>query len=270
MPAQKELMSSNLGSGFRAPSRNVHHALVKPSSSRGGAAALKSAAALKHVELQDAAHRALSKPHAVLFDLDGTLIDTMQVFADVAADVMVRHHGSDRARARAAYLTTSGIPFFQQLELIEPGDARNAAAAAEFEQRKVEATRDVGPTEATLIGVAQLRILGIRVAVSSNNFQDQVDKFTAHCPDLLDLALGFGNGIAKGPGHFDRACEVFDCTRDDIVFVGDSVADAELARASGVRFVGKLGTFSAPVFRDVAPEAPVIDEIGELVELFVG
>ena len=264
MPPQKELMSSNLGSGFRSPGRNVHHALVKPAPARGGSAALK------RVEVQEPARWTLAKPQAVLFDLDGTLIDTMQTFADVAADVMVRHHGSDRVRARAAYLTTSGIPFFQQLELIEPGDPRNATAAAEFEQRKVLATHDVGPTEATLVALAQLRILGIRTAVSSNNFQDQVDKFTAHCPGLLDLALGFGGGLAKGRGHFARACEVFACTREDLVFVGDSVADAELARESGVRFVGKLGTFSAPVFRDVSPEAPVIDEIGELVELFVG
>lgn len=257
-------MSTNLGSGLRTHGRNVHHPVAETVTSRGGAAALKRA------PFQDTTRWSLAKPTAVLFDLDGTLIDTMQVFADVAADVMVRHHGSDRARARAAYLTTSGIPFFQQLELIEPGDPRNTEAAAEFERRKVEATRDVGPSEATVVALAQLRILGIRVAVSSNNFQDQVDKFTRHCADLLDLALGFGDGLAKGPSHFARACEVFDCTRDDIVFVGDSVADAELARASNVRFVAKLGTFMAPAFRDVSPEAPAVDEIGELIDLFVG
>src|ERR1700742_4647011 len=67
----------------------------------------------------------LPAPRAVLFDLDGTLIDTMQVFADVAADVMVRHHALDRTAARTAYLATSGIPFFQQLEKIVPGDASN-------------------------------------------------------------------------------------------------------------------------------------------------
>ncbi|MBA3538607.1 MAG: HAD family hydrolase [Deltaproteobacteria bacterium] len=214
-------------------------------------------------------HVSYVTPKAVLFDLDGTLIDTMQVFADVAADVMVRHHGAERVRARSAYLATSGIPFFQQLEVIAPGDSRNAAAAAEFERRKIEATGEVDCTDRTLQALAQLRDRGVGVGVCSNNFQDQVDQFVSRCREPLDLALGFGNGLAKGPTHFERACRMFDCGRDDLVFVGDSMADAELAHASGIRFVGKLGTFDANAFWDIAPEAPVVEEISELLMLFV-
>lgn len=254
-------MSSNLGSGFRERAPSLQgFANTRPLKATGGAA-LKRA---------PAARPTLATPRAVLFDLDGTLIDTMQVFADVAADVMVKHHADDFARARAAYLTTSGIPFFQQLEVIHPGDARNAAAAAEFEDRKIAATDDVGASDMTLASLVQLRRLGIATAVSSNNFQDQVDKFIARCPVTLDLALGFGNGLAKGDGHFTRACEVFNCTRDDLVFVGDSIADAELARRGNVRFVARLGTFDARAFADVVPEAPAVDELSELVRLFVG
>src|SRR5690349_24162511 len=100
--------------------------------------------------MKQASQPRLATPRAVLFDLDGTLIDTMQTFADVAAGVMVEHHGMDRATARAAYLTTSGIPFFKQLEVIAPGDARNAAAAAEFEREKVIATAEVEADAPTL------------------------------------------------------------------------------------------------------------------------
>ena len=267
MRSQKEPMSSNLGSGStvqRERSRTAQQGFV-PTAARS---VTSTGPALKRPTTLP--RPALATPRAVLFDLDGTLIDTMQLFADVAADVMVRHHGLDRARSRAAYLTTSGIPFFQQLEVIVPGHAANAGAAAEFEQLKVAATVDVGASDLTIAGLIQLRRLGIATAVSSNNFQDQVDKFVEHCPVELDLALGFGNGLAKGAGHFDRACEVFDCTREDLVFVGDSIADAELARLGGVRFVARLGTFSEAAFRDVVPEAPVVEEIAELVRLFVG
>jgi phosphoglycolate phosphatase len=208
----------------------------------------------------------------VLFDLDGTLIDTMQVFADVAADVMVRHHALDRTAARAAYLATSGIPFFQQLEKIAPGDARNAEAAAEFERRKVVAVADVVPTEPTLETLAALRALGISVAVCSNNFQEQVDVFAQHCANncnfKLDLALGFGNGLAKGPTQFDHAARTLGCRRDDLLFVGDSVADAQLARGAGLRFVAKLGTFDAGAFVAAAPGAPMVADIPELLSLF--
>ena len=40
--------------------------------------------------------------------------------------------------ARRLYLETSGIPFFQQLEVIFPNDPANAATAEEFERIKLE------------------------------------------------------------------------------------------------------------------------------------
>ena len=103
----------------------------------------------------------------------------------------------------------------------------------------------------------------------SNNFQDQVDAFVARCRVPLDLALGFGDGLAKGAPHFDRACQTFGCTRDDLVFCGDSIADYQLAAAGGLRFVARLGTFSAAAFAEVAPHAPAIDAIADLLEIFV-
>jgi phosphoglycolate phosphatase-like HAD superfamily hydrolase len=210
----------------------------------------------------------LSTPVAVLFDLDGTLVDTMQTFADVAATVIEQHHGIDWAAAREAYLATSGIPFFQQLDLIAPGDHRNKAAVEQFEREKLVATEGVGANESTEVALRRLGMRGIRVAVSSNNFQDQVDKFVETCRAPFDLALGFSDGLAKGGPHFDKACAQFQCTRDDIVFVGDSLADAALAVDAGVRFVGRLGTFGVEQFRAVVPHAALIDEIDELLALF--
>lgn len=210
----------------------------------------------------------IPRPRAVLFDLDGTLIDTMPAFADVAAAVMHKHHGIDPVVGRKAYLDTSGIPFFKQLEVIAPGDSRNAAAAAQFEREKIEATLEVRPSAETLAGLAELRRVGCRIAVCSNNFQDQVDKFVEQCPGIVDLALGFGEGMAKGEPHFDRACQTFGLSRADLLFVGDSLTDAKLALAAGVAFVARLGTFDAAAFAKVAPESPAISEIPQLPELF--
>ncbi len=192
----------------------------------------------------------------------------MQVFADVAADVMVRHHGLDQARSRAAYLTTSGVPFFRQLELLLPGDARNEAAAADFETRKITAVDGVGCSEVTLQTLSALQALGMSIAVCSNNFQAQVDAFVATCPVKFDMALGFGPGLSKGPTQFERACRTFGCRRDELLFVGDSIADAKIALASNIPFVGKLGTFDADAFFAAAPGAPTVGEIAELLWLF--
>src|SRR5262245_40281058 len=104
----------------------------------------------------------------VMFDLDGTLVDTMSAFADLAADVMTARHGTDRAEARRRYLETSGIPFQHQLEVIHPADPSNQAASDEFERRK-RAVCDTTPMDDdTISGLEALRVLGYKLVVSSN------------------------------------------------------------------------------------------------------
>jgi phosphoglycolate phosphatase-like HAD superfamily hydrolase len=206
---------------------------------------------------------------AVLFDLDGTLVDTMPAFADLAAEVMAARHAADPVVARRRYLETSGIPFAQQLEVIHPGHPANRAASDEFEQRK-RALCDAAPMdEATVRGLWQLRALGLRLVVSSNTGQPFVDEFVAREGFPFDLALGFdaAAALAKGEPHVAHTCQVLGLSRDRLLFVGDSLADARLAAASGVSFVGRLGTFRVADFLALDPAAATVANVVELPAL---
>jgi hypothetical protein len=70
----------------------------------------------------------LALPKVLLCDLDGTLIDTMPVLADLATEVMVGMYGIPKVLGRELYLATCGLPFIAQIEDIFPGDSRNPAA----------------------------------------------------------------------------------------------------------------------------------------------
>jgi len=206
---------------------------------------------------------------AVMFDLDGTLVDTMGAFADLAAAVMEQQHGLDRALARRRYLETSGIPFHQQLEVICPGDPRNAAAAAEFEQRKLAVCDATMMTAETIAGLEALRACGYGLVVSSNTGQSGVDDFVRRERFPFDLALGFdaARGLAKGRPHVELACRQLGIRTDELVFCGDSLKDAELAEAAGIAFVGRLGTFTMSDFRLRDPEAVAVSSMLELADL---
>src|SRR5436190_1421711 len=78
----------------------------------------------------------LPLPRVVMCDLDGTLIDTMPILADLATVVMNEIYAMPAPLARELYLATCGLPFIQQLEKIFPGDERNAGASDLFEGRK--------------------------------------------------------------------------------------------------------------------------------------
>jgi len=203
---------------------------------------------------------------AIMFDLDGTLIETMDGFADVAAAVMEAHHGLDRVDARRLYLATSGIPFHQQLERIAPAHPENPRAAAEFERRKRAVCDDACMTSETVAALEELRAAGIALVVSSSAAQHFVEDFQARERFRFDLALGFDAtaGLAKGSPHVARTCRALGVTPPQLLFCGDSLADGELARECGVAFVGRLGTFTLAEFRRWNPRVATVPDVASL------
>jgi phosphoglycolate phosphatase-like HAD superfamily hydrolase len=204
-----------------------------------------------------------------MFDLDGTLIDTMGGFADLAAEIMAATHGLDLAHARRRYMETSGIPFRQQLEVIVPGHASNNGASDEFEQRKRAVCDAAQMTPATSAALEAMRAMGIKVIVSSNSAQHFVDEFAARETFRFDMVLGFdaARGLAKGVPHVEHACRMFGISRSEILFCGDSLKDGALARECGIAFVGRLGTFTRDEFRHWDASAPVVDDARALALL---
>ena len=206
-------------------------------------------------------------PRVVMFDLDGTLIDTMGAFADLAAALLEAHRGISRAEGRDKYMQTSGIPFRQQLEQLYPGVGDNGAISDAFEEQKIPITRAARMDADTLEGLKGLRELGLALVVSSNAAQQHVDAFTAAADCDFEMALGYGGGLAKGWPHVSAVRETLTVALEQVVFVGDSLADGRLAGQCGLRFVGRCGTFSRHEFEAQFPQIVTIERISELVSM---
>jgi phosphoglycolate phosphatase-like HAD superfamily hydrolase len=210
----------------------------------------------------------LPMPKLLLCDLDGTLIDSMPSLADLATEVMEEVYGTPRMLARELYLATCGRPFVQQLEEIFPGDARNAGASATFEGRKPARCGAITMSAETRRALERLRRDGVRIAVSSNNGVENVAAFAAAAGFKFDLVLGFGGGLAKGKPHLDAGAAAFSVARQEMLFVGDSLHDGEIAEREGVPFVGVATTFSPERFALRFPHVPVVRRFAALPELF--
>jgi phosphoglycolate phosphatase-like HAD superfamily hydrolase len=211
----------------------------------------------------------LPLPKVLLCDLDGTLVDSMPTLADLATDVMEETFGTPRILARELYLATCGLPFIKQLEEIFPGDARNLGASDVFEGRKPARCSSIGMPVDTRRALERLRARGVRIAVSSNNGVENVATFARQADFKFDLVLGFGGGLAKGKPHLDRSARTFKVDRQEMLFVGDSLHDGEIAEREGVPFVGVAGTFSPERFTLRFPHVPVIRRFSALPDLFV-
>jgi phosphoglycolate phosphatase-like HAD superfamily hydrolase len=212
----------------------------------------------------------LALPKVLLCDLDGTLIDTMPVLADLATEVMVGSYGIPKVLARELYLATCGLPFISQLEEIFPGDARNQAASDLFEASKPARCDSARMPADTIAALLELESRGVRIAVSSNNGRTNVATFASNSGFPFDLVLGYGQGLAKGRPHIDMVERTFGVGRAEMLFIGDSLHDGEIAQVEGVPFVGLAGTFSKESFQLRFPGQPVVHRFAEVLDLFEG
>lgn len=205
----------------------------------------------------------------IVFDLDGTLIDTMGAFADIAGELISEHYGWSFEQGRRRYLETSGVPFFQQLGILFLNDHRNMTVAEVFEKRKIASFMSEAISKKTLEILHTLKDREIFTAISSNNFDPLVKEFVHRENVPVDLALGYKPGFSKGRDHFDYLSRHFRIPFSRMLFVGDSLKDAKCALDCGVKFVAKLGTFTEPDFRIAfdSPHFPAIYEIHEMLEI---
>lgn len=203
----------------------------------------------------------------VILDFDGTVADTMSYLTDLAAGLLVRRYGMALEEARRAYVDTTGLPFVQQMEMLYPGDARNAETVALFETDKRESMHrfDLFPDVRGVI--AAIRDSGIKVCVSSGNYEDLILDFMERRGLEVDLVMGFRPGFEKGRDHFEHAMRMFETGREVTVFVGDSIKDGERARDCGIAFIGKTGLVTEDEFRRTFGQIPVIFALEGLLHI---
>lgn len=215
-------------------------------------------------------NKAAVAPQALIFDLDGTLVPTMDDYADRAAQLMEAHFGTPRAHARRDYLATSGLPFEQQLRQLYPARTETDIVARQFEAWKDSYLRTVELPAETAGLLDGWRREGFRIAISSNNLEAYVARMARDWP--VDIALGYRPALAgappfaKGEAHFRVLEHHFGMNRASFLFIGDSPNDARIARSAAVPFRALLTThFSVADFERAAPNTQVIRQISEIV-----
>ncbi|MFX0115161.1 MAG: HAD family hydrolase [Candidatus Hodarchaeota archaeon] len=204
-----------------------------------------------------------------MFDFDGTIADTMPVLETIAVDLLKKNYGISREFARLGYVSTTGLPFCQQIELLFPNHPFNQNVVDTFERKKLASIFEQPLFEDTIKTLELLKGKGYLVAISSSTIQSTIEEYCIRIKiaDYLDLILGFSPGFEKGRAHFARACEAFNISPRNILFIGDSLKDGERALESQVAFIGKIGMFGHEDFAKIIPNCTTIAELSDLIEL---
>jgi len=144
----------------------------------------------------------ITKNHVIVFDFDGTLVNSMADFGKIAADLISYNYDCKPQWAHQEYQKTSGIPFDYQIEEIFPQNRYNRRVAREFATRKKELYDDCSFYDDLIPTLQWLVSQGFRLAISSNNEQHLVKQKLGDLAEYFDMVLGFRPGFLKGRDHF--------------------------------------------------------------------
>src|SRR4051794_38049968 len=176
---------------------------------------------------------------AVALDFDGTIADSMGFLTDLAVGLLVDELGFERAEAARQYLATAGSEFASQLEELAPGHPRLAEVASRFEAEKTRSMEGCELFSDVVPALERLAAAGVPVLLCSSTRVQLVREFC----ERHGLLQKFASIDGWRPQHnksvqLVSGVEAAGLAAHEVVFVGDTRRDADVARVAGTRFVG--------------------------------
>jgi len=186
------------------------------------------------------------KKRAVIFDIDGTLIDSVDQHARAWQETF-RHFGIDvpfeKVRGQIGKGGDQLMPVFVDRDTLERRGKEIESFRQDLFKRKYLPTVKPFPSVRDLF--ERLKADGAKIALASSAKPEELQTYKeiAGIADLLDTETSSGDAEKSKP-HPDIFQAALDrlpgIDRNDIVVVGDSPYDAEAAGKIGLRTVGVL------------------------------
>lgn len=181
---------------------------------------------------------------AVIFDLDGTLLDTLADLTD-SVNYALRTFGHSPASVRERGIEEirrfvgNGVRNLMKRALPEDTDEQAFEEAfAIFRTHYMEHCQDkTRPYEGIMELLRELKRMGIRMAIVSNKLQPAVEALRArYFDDLIKVAIGESREVRRkpAPDAILLALQRLGCSREEAIYVGDSEVDIATAQAAGL------------------------------------
>ena len=218
------------------------------------------------------AKKMIDQPEAFIFDLDGTLLDTLPDLVALTNATLEECGYPSRTRDEVLSFVGSGVKTLIRLALPEGTDEVQIEAAVQRWQKLYPSygyklTRPYEGIEEMLL---QLRAAQIKLAVLSNKFDAATREVVgAFLPQVFDAVHGESPKYPRKPSPEGllRTLEEMGVQADRCIFVGDSANDMGAARAAGVYSVGVSWGYNSAQLLKEEGACLLIDHPSELLHL---
>ncbi|MEN3930700.1 HAD-IA family hydrolase [Microvirga sp. W0021] len=200
---------------------------------------------------------------ALLFDLDGTLVDTDPVHLAVFAEILapLGHHVDDAffrkyiSGGRNEEILPRFFPELDEDEIRRRGDAKEA--------RFRELASQVAPVEGVYEVIAWARQQGLSVGLVTNAPRENVDFVlpVLKLEDAFDIQI-LGSEMEKGkpdPAPYKAALEAFAINADEAIVFEDSKTGIISAKGAGIFTYGLMTTHTETELVDAGADIAIRD-----------
>jgi len=213
----------------------------------------------------------------VIFDLDGTLLDTIEDLANSVNYALEQHHYPTHPVQNYRFFIGNGVN--KLLERALPEDKRTADSVAllkvdfirHYYAHSEESTKPY-PGISELI--TQLYTDGYQLGVASNKVHDAtVELVNRFFPDVKFTAV-FGQRegypVKPNPGILEEIIAISGVEKSEVLYIGDSGVDVATAYNANVAFTGVLWGFRPRKELEEVGATRFVENTGELYEIIKG
>lgn len=218
----------------------------------------------------------MKKQQAILFDLDGTLLNTLDDLTD-SVNVTLEAHGFPlRKKEEIRKFLGNGSEFLMRSALPEGTREDEFVDCLEEYQAYYKAHMEdkTAPYEGILPLLKKLKESGLRLAVVSNKFDTAVKGLCEkYFPGCIDAAAGEreAEGIRRkpAPDMAFTAAERLGVRSEDCLYIGDSEVDIQTAKNAGMECISVCWGFRDANFLEQAGATELVHTPKELEKLLL-
>ena len=213
--------------------------------------------------------------HAVLFDMDGTLVET-----DIDFPLMKREMVALGVKYGLRSSELEGLDILAVVDLTvarleeqsRAEDARRARQEAfeKLEQIELAPCQDARPVDGAIELLSALREAGIKIGIVTRNCRTGVGISSERTGVYADVLLTRDDVLntKPHPDHLLQALDALGASPSQAMMVGDHWMDIQAGKAAGTRTVGFLRPDRQRDFFDKVQPDMVICDLGELLDQF--
>ena len=206
---------------------------------------------------------------AVLFDLDGTLLDTLPDLVTVTNATLREAGYPERSREEIRWMIGNGSVNLLKRALPSPELFTEALFQEMIRNYIRYQNTETKPFPGVMELLSTLQERGIRTAIVTNKPYEAAEEVAkTYFPGLMDFTVGIRQGEAVKPDPHTalEAMRHFGVSPEECLYVGDSDTDVETAKNAGVRCLSAAWGYRGQAFLKEHGATTVIEQPEEVLE----